>query len=73
METSTQAESLREGRKRTRETDRLLDIAKENVGAPSSQCRPRRSPERYTGYMALMGAYVVTEPSSFQEEVQQPV
>jgi hypothetical protein len=73
VETSTQAESSREGRKHTREADRLLDDARENVGAPTSQRRQRRSPERYTGYMALMGECVVTEPSSFKEAVQQPV
>ena len=39
VETSTQAESSREGRKRTREADRLLDDAWENVAAPSSQHR----------------------------------
>ena len=50
----------------------MLDDARENVGAPSSQHRQRRSPERYTGYMELMGACVVTEPSSFQEVVQRP-
>jgi len=65
VETSTQEESPREGRKCTSEADRLLDDAWENVGAPSSQRRQRRSPERYTGYMALMGACVVTEISSF--------
>ena len=67
METSTQAESSREGRKRTREADRLLDDKQENVGAPSSQCKQRGSSERYNRYMELMGACVVTEPSSFQQ------
>ena len=70
METSTQEDSSKEGRKCTREADGLLDDAQENVGAPSSQRRQRRSPERYTGYMELMGACVVIEPSSFQEAVQ---
>ena len=42
VETSTQAESSKEGSKRTREVDILLDDAWENVGAPSSQCRQRR-------------------------------
>jgi len=37
VETSTQAESSREGRKRTREVDRLLDYAWKNVEAPTSQ------------------------------------
>jgi len=32
-----------------------------------------RSPERYNRYMALIGACVVTKPSSFQEVVQQSV
>jgi len=67
VETSTQAESSREGRKRTREADRLLSDARENVGETSSQCRKRRSPDRYTGYMALVGECVETEPSSFEE------
>ena len=73
METSTQAESSGERRKSTREADRLLDDAWENVGAPTSQCRQRKSPERYTGYMALMGECVVIEPYSFKESMQQPV
>ena len=70
VETSTHEESLRERIKCTREADRLLDDAQENVGAPSSHRRERRSLERYTRYMALMGACVVTETSSFQEVVQ---
>lgn len=41
------------------------------MGAPSSQRRQRRSPERYTRYMALTGESVETEPSSFEEAVQQ--
>ena len=65
METSTQAES-------SREVDRLLDDARENVGAPTSQRRQRRSHERYTGYMALMSKCVVTEPSFFEEDVEDP-
>ena len=73
VEASTQAKYSREGRKCGTEVDKLLDDARENVGAPSSQRRQRSSPERYTGYMALMGACVVTEPSSLQEAVQQPV
>jgi len=39
VETSTQAESSRDGRKCTREANRLLEDARENVGAPYSQCR----------------------------------
>ena len=73
METSTQEESSGDGRKRTREFDILLEDARENVGAPSSQRRQMRSPERYTGYMALVGECVETEPSSFEDAVQQPI
>ena len=73
METSTQAKYSRDGQKRTREDDRLLMDARENVGEPSSQHRQRRSPEWDTGYMALIGECVETEPSSFEEVVQQPI
>ena len=69
MDTSTQVESSREVRKCTREADIFLDDAPKNVVAPSSQHRQKRSRERYTRYMALMGACVVTEPSSFQESM----
>lgn len=47
--------------------------ARENVGEPTSQHRQRRSPDWYTGYMALMSESVEIEPSSFEEVVQQPV
>ena len=39
VETSTQPESYRDGQKRVREADILLEDARENVGAPYSQCR----------------------------------
>ena len=39
----------------------------------SSQRRQRISPNRYTGYMALVGECVATDPSSFEEAVQQPI
>ena len=73
METSTQVESSKDGQKHTREADRFLSNARENVGEPYSQCRQKRSPERYTRYMALVGECVETEPSSFGEVVQQPI
>ena len=73
VETSTQAKSSRDGRKHIREDDRLLEDARENLGAPSSQCIQRRSVERYTGYMALARECVETEPYSFEEAVQQPI
>ena len=69
VETSTQEESSKDGRKRTREAEKLLEGARENVGAPLSQRRQRTSPERYTGYMAPVGECVETEPSSFEEVV----
>jgi hypothetical protein len=59
-------------KERTREADRLLQDARENVGAPTSQHRQRRSPDRYTGYMALMSELVETEPSSFEEASEKP-
>ena len=46
--------SIINGRRHTREADRLrLDVAK-NVGAPTSQCRYRQSPDRFIVYMDLM-------------------
>ena len=69
---TTHAEpSTRNGRKCTREADRLMLDVTEHVGAPTSQCRQRRSLDKYTRYMALMSECIVTEPSSFEEEVQQ--
>jgi hypothetical protein len=70
VEKTTQAEpSIRNGKKRTTESDRLrLDVA-QNVGAPTSQRRQRQSPNRFARYMALIRKCIVTEPSSFQEEV----
>ena len=73
METSTQAESSKDGQKCTKEADKLLEDVRENVGAPSYQHRHKRSPERYTRYMALTGECVHIEPSSFEEAVQQSI
>ena len=39
VEASTQVEFSRDGWKHSREADRLLSNARENVGEPSSQCR----------------------------------
>ena len=70
MAETTHAEpSIRNGKKLTREADRLMLDSKENVGAPTSQRRQRRSPDRYTGYMALMRECIVIKPSSFKEAV----
>ena len=43
------------------------------MGEPSSQRRQKRSPDRYTRYMALVGECIENEPSSFEEAVQQPI
>ena len=65
--------STRNGRRRTTEADRLrLDVA-EHVGALTLLRRQRQSPNRFTGYMALMSKCMVTKPSSFEEVVQQPI
>jgi hypothetical protein len=48
-----------------------LDVA-QNIGSLISQRRQIQSPERFAGYMALMRKCIVTEPSSFQEAVQDP-
>lgn len=67
VEETTQVDSsIKNGRKRTTEADRLrLDVA-QNIGAPISECRQRQSPDRFVGYMALMSKCIVTKPSSFQ-------
>jgi len=47
--------------------------ARENVGAPTSQRSQRKSPDWYTGYMALMSESIEVEPSSFKEAVHKLV
>ena len=73
MEAPTHAETSRDGRKRIKEDDILMHGPRENVGAPTSQCRQRRSLDRHTSYMSLMSESVKTEPSSFEELVEQLV
>eukprot|EP00253_Pinus_taeda_P027145 PITA_27145 len=73
VDTTTPGVSSRDEWKHSQEANILMLYARENVGQPSSQRRQRRSPKRYTIYMALVGECVATEPSSFQEAVQQPV
>ena len=58
--------STKNGRSRTMEVDRLVQDVMENLGAPSNLHKQRRSPERYTGYMALMIEMVETEPYYFE-------
>lgn len=60
VEAPTHAETSRDGKKCTKEDDKLLHDARENVGAPISQRIGRRSPDRYTRYMALMSELVET-------------
>lgn len=45
VEAPNHAETSKDRRKNTREADRLMHDAKENVGAPTSQCR-KMSPYR---------------------------
>jgi len=69
----THAETSRDGRKHTREVEKLMDDARENVGAPTSQHRQRRSLDQYTGYMDLISKSVDIDPSLFKEAVQKAV
>ena len=72
MEEITHAAPTIRGRKHTTEAERLNIDAENIVGAPTSQHRQRESPDRYTGYMALMSKCIMTEPSSFEEAVEDP-
>ena len=44
VETIHAGPSTRDRRKYTKEANKLFVYARENVGAPTSQCRQRRSP-----------------------------
>eukprot|EP00253_Pinus_taeda_P034402 PITA_34402 len=70
VEETTHAAPTIRGQKRLTEAERLAQDAEKVVGTPTAQCRQRQSPHRYTGYMALMSKCVVTEPSSFEEVVE---
>ena len=70
-ETAHAAPTIR-GRKRTTEAERLAQDAEKVVGAHTSQCRERQSPNWYTEYMALVSKCIMTEPSSFEEAVEDP-
>lgn len=72
VEETTHATQTIRGRKRTTEAERLAQAAEEVVGPPTTQCRERQSLDWYTGYMALVSKCVVTEPSSFEEAVEDP-
>ena len=73
MEESSDAEpNIKTDKRHTTEVERLKLDAAQNVGVPASQHRQRQSPNRFTGYMALMRKCIVTKPSSFQEVVQEP-
>ena len=64
--------NIKIGRKHTTEAKRLKLDAEQNLGVPTSQHKQRQSPDRFTGYMALMSKCIMTEPSSFKEAVQEP-
>ena len=72
VEETTHAVPTIRGRKRTTEAERLARDAKKVVGPLTAQRRQRQSSDQYTGYMALMSKCVVTEPSSFEEAVEEP-
>ena len=72
VEETTHAAPTIRGRKRTTEVERLAQDAEKVVGPPIAQCRQRQSPDRYNGYMALVSKCVMTEPSSFEEAVEDP-
>ncbi len=65
VEETTHAAPTIRGRKLTTEAERLAQDAEKVVGPPIAQHRQRQTPDRYTGYMALVRKFVVTEPSSF--------
>ena len=48
VDTSNQLEPSREGRKRSKEVDILVQDARENVGAPSNKLMKRKSLDQYT-------------------------
>ena len=72
VEETTHAAPTIRGRKLTTEVERLNLDAEKIVGAPTSQHRQRQSPDWYTGYMALMSKCIMTEPSSFEEAMEDP-
>ena len=73
VETATQEEPSREGGKRTTKAERLVQDARENLGAPSNQYRKGRSPDRYTDYMDLVTELVDTKSSNFKEVIEKLV
>ena len=70
-ETTHAVPTIRE-RKRIIEAEQLAQDAEKVVGPPIALRRWRQSPDRYTGYRALVSKCVVTEPSSFKEAVEDP-
>jgi len=72
VEETTHAAPTIKGRKRLTKAERLAQDAEKVVGPPMTQRRQRQSPDWYTGYMDLMSKCVVTEPSSFEEAVEDP-
>eukprot|EP00253_Pinus_taeda_P001814 PITA_01814 len=72
VEETTHATPTIRGRKHTTKAEQLAQDAEKVVGPPTTERRQRQSPDRYTGYMALVSKCVVTEPSSFKEVVEEP-
>ena len=63
VETTHAKPSTRYGRKCARHANIFSIDARDNVGAPTSQCRQRRSLEWYTVYMAFMREGIEIKPS----------
>lgn len=72
VEETTHAAPNNRGQKRTTKDERLNLDAAQNVGATTSQRRQRQSPDQFTRYMALMSKCIMTDPSSFEEAVEDP-
>jgi len=70
VEDTTHAVPTIRGSKHLTEAERLAQDAEKVVGPPTTQRGQRQSLDRYTGYMDLMSKCVVTEPSSFEEVVE---
>ena len=72
VEDTTHAVPTIRGSKHLTEAERLAQDAEKVVGPPTTQRGQRQSLDRYTGYMDLMSKCVVTEPSSFEEAMEDP-
>ena len=73
VKTPTHAETFRDGRKCTREPERMMHDSSETMGALTSQRRKMMSLGWDTSYMDMMSESVEVEPSLFEEELQQTI